>query len=1470
MAGGDEKREAGDGGGLNAEAERGNATSRDLDASGSVESHTSQPNGSDPNHPTTSYNEEAERGDQDQLAADVQGEELRKLQDAIENGCLDDVKELLDGRAGETRLSAKFQDDFDDGEKDQSALYLAARFGHQDVVEEILRREPNTDTRTGGFQWTALHIAAQNGHQLVVQRLLDAHADIEATTNDHETPLYLAAHNGRESVMETLLERGSNVESRDNIGWTVLHNTTHRGFPSAVKVLLEHGADIEATTNDEGQTALHIAAGWGHKEIVELLIERGAKTSRRDIEGRTPLYEAAKWGIPSIVKILLPEMDRDDIVSETKNGETALYRAAENKIEETVLILLENRAYLPASPRVGVTSMANPRECQAVGQLLVDQMKDTESTTRKSLEMVIYWAVLNGHEELVQECVKYGQDLKSWSRNGVTLLHVAASSGHEQIVSDLLLLEGMDVRAKTGIGVNAVHLAAGNGHGKVVSMLLDTLKDPDRWMCAIVEETEDKDRGTALSLAVNKDPQVAQLLWTEMENVSFEADPGAANKALVWAARLGGPKQERILGQLLRRALPEEGNLSELEKVIGTTSREWTTLHWAVYQGHEDVVFWLLVGGRHLKAKEMRTAKAIAKKMKERKIGSEGRRDGVASPDMTRKGNDTRGAGQNRNSRRNDFETQIGQAQRGGRSAYSWIFDLLHSPPPVQGLSARHDLDEEPTLQTPLPEKEKVCKNFAATIVDFYHQEGRIDFLYQSSNVFDVIYRLGPERIMSNTNIRRRENLRKEISKPRDLNPRRPRESTSETTRRAPAAGKSEVSSPGRQKTWSEVEHEAPGKSKARESRRTGGGGSEGSHLYMGELQFRWFHVAANNMDWIEDLIKRIFRDSGRKNLEHYPLSEFVNRSWSEVSGTAEQAPYMKPLCAKEPVVHKPQENKRNMERNTEQATPGQATLGQGLLKREKEGKEYPGGDKSAHPQPASKSRKNKHGKDGRAGSGISKDKHINESESSSLFNKVAIYMPYITFSSLDHFSKEDETSKDKKKQKDEDHAAESNEAAYVLNLDSELMEAYRGQVVHTSRSLDQYYYSSLLDTKFRDSDQVVTRYFRDKQGERKRMLRVDQLWLWVIDENTIITSSTHRLDDEEDPIHESILNDLAEGKNKRRSPPSSVEQMRDLIMNVTVGFISQLRVEVGTGKDASLESVLQIFENSINNISDAEARLFLELKERVDNSDKNQRGSQPTDTEQSANNPYYAIGEEIAKLREIKDIRDELNILKSLLEDQKVVWKQAFWDPVEKAYVGSKYMQSGGLAEAIDMIGDMDKYAERVQNSINSLLDLKQKQANILEAVSGRKQAEDTARQGNTIMVFTIVTIIFLPMSFLASLFALDVTSFPHRADNLVYTPGWIFPIMCKSPATLYPRSLRLTQSNIISWWKGSGKPKPKAPPSPPPEVLGGKTHDVAETESREPQRLRWRRVRKGAASQLWENGPAGADRSPKGEENV
>lgn len=73
-----------------------------------------------------------------------------------------------------------------------------------------------------------------------------------------------------------------------------------------------------------------------------------------------------------------------------------------------------------------------------------------------------------------------------------------------------------------------------------------------------------------------------------------------------------------------------------------------------------------------------------------------------------------------------------------------------------------------------------------------------------------------------------------------------------------------------------------------------------------------------------------------------------------------------------------------------------------------------------------------------------------------------------------------------------------------------------------------------------------------------------------------------------------------------------------------------------------------------------------------------------------------------------------------------------------------------------------MKSQADGVYESVRDLLDLKQKHANAIEARYAREQTDDTSRQGKTLTVFTTVTTIFLPISFIAAVFAIDMNHLP------------------------------------------------------------------------------------------------------------
>ncbi|EFJ46351.1 hypothetical protein VOLCADRAFT_62523 [Volvox carteri f. nagariensis] len=106
-------------------------------------------------------------------------------------------------------------------------LHYAARGGHLEAVELLLRSGADPNAATRGMRATPLHRAAGQGHLKVVERLLTAGADPEAVDCDLETPLHKAAAQGHGGVCRVLLSRGPrSAEVEDKGGRTAVQRAT--------------------------------------------------------------------------------------------------------------------------------------------------------------------------------------------------------------------------------------------------------------------------------------------------------------------------------------------------------------------------------------------------------------------------------------------------------------------------------------------------------------------------------------------------------------------------------------------------------------------------------------------------------------------------------------------------------------------------------------------------------------------------------------------------------------------------------------------------------------------------------------------------------------------------------------------------------------------------------------------------------------------------------------------------------------------------------------------------------------------------------------------------------------------------------------------------------------------------------------------------------------------------------------------
>ncbi|KAF2795655.1 hypothetical protein K505DRAFT_9870 [Melanomma pulvis-pyrius CBS 109.77] len=374
---------------------------------------------------------------------------------------------------------------------------------------------------------------------------------------------------------------------------------------------------------------------------------------------------------------------------------------------------------------------------------------------------------------------------------------------------------------------------------------------------------------------------------------------------------------------------------------------------------------------------------------------------------------------------------------------------------------------------------------------------------------------------------------------------------------------------------------------------------------------------------------------------------------------------------------------------------------------------------------------------------------------------------------------------------------------------------------LHVRRTLDQFFYHN-IDTQSRDQDQVVYRYqckgFSAKEsGIDPKIFMVDQLWMWILGKDLIVTAFPQRWEQpKNDPLN--VLDGIIEDINsKTRDPVRSVYDLSMIITGRCSGVFDRRR-------DIEEYQFLDMFESSIGDATELETILFKDFNiasaqasawlkhhrrpnrfsqhleaEGRNREHRNRRGTVPHshahalatpplreekfryDENNAIHAPLFVdqlldIGAETDLLAEIKDIRDELNMIAKVLEDQRSVLPDlevSITDIYREEHKSQQELKRRFKEQlkTIDVhmkdLERMDKQAERIYKSITDLLDLKQKHANAFEARFARDQAAGTARQSQTIMVFTIVTIIFLPLSFIAAIFTINIKEFPHENGN-------------------------------------------------------------------------------------------------------
>ncbi|KAH0848082.1 hypothetical protein FOPE_01699 [Fonsecaea pedrosoi] len=1405
--------------------------------------------------------------------------------------------------AGGQRKVAQFliQEGFDVStmHRGWTPLDFAAMAGKQEVAELLLDTEADVNANSSGM--TPLHWAAFEGSTEVVKLLLEPQrvAIIDSASDSGRTALHWATVMGEKGVVEHLLEKGADFELRDEDGYTPLHLASAQGHAELISILIQKGADHKAKQRNGGRTALHLAAHNNKMDAIRQLLNRGVDSNARDDDGRTVLHSAAASGSKDGMELLLKRVSAELIAVETMTGETCLESACAAGCLELVKFLLDKRdqnsiAIQDDGKAYALVSAASKGVIDVV-QLLVDHEADLKSTPgpweeRKKASMpeewielvgdilwmnrscwkssppsaqyTLQWAARNGDQCLLESVLSIDPTLVRGipDTTPATPLSWAAFGGQEKLAK--LLVEKLMGSPRRKMlpkedGLKALKIAVRKGYNTIAQDLLEIMSD---------EPGGETNRWTPLHWAVHyQEKSVVQDMLRSGAKPEERMNKGKS--ALELAQELGAIEIQRLLKTPLRFPRkpaplklpdsPEQGPT----KVCNTFTA--TIVDFSLFEGKDTTleiqksVYDILYGSGpekimdevrqiwdikqlehqfrwiHLPANNWRWLKDLVQKIsKDAKrtdeeytrvdnFISENRRDGEHLGDAHCRF-------MNPGVRVRYFTITIVSGPAKSLTMFQFHQPYLTSSKEASSIST--DRRQQTMSKTDaqikkpeLPTQEEPDKRRKQNLLGPERQEKLA--AKPSENKHGGLE--GPATAIEHV------------------------ENVGSQTPRANAAGSGPAETKVRPRGADNDEFpDAPNEPKR---------GETNTEQKKSTLAMKAGQSIETTKTSAKDRVHDTRRRTGLKESMMAIWVPFV--TWETVQG---QRQWRNAIRMVKQVQQGPDDfnvikkdilgssiNEARAQLKKEEISPGSINflLDSSCFRTLSAIEEVIETIHKKTEEADNDSRANLNDELKTLERAIEHLRDLTPSPSLSVFKCLEDLQEAVEI-----YSGNLETSK------------ETQLLRYYLGLSPR--DDVTTHHLHVARTLDQYYYTSLPDTRRRDADQVVRRYQkakcrgrrsgenqRDNQNEHEqnehaqnvnffqrilnllrskssasdgkntgshiaslppngnpdidsrdfRMCMVDQLWLWIIDDKTIITcfpdqwgqnpKAGEGAESAAGNGEDCLIHRISKYVNDEIRPPTrTVYQMAALITSFCTDFVDQCKVKADGGSASSpSESFLHVFADSIGVVMDKEVRYFEDFKRGIAARHKN------TQTTHDSHSPSseLRLDKEIALLEEIKDIRDELNILRSICTDQDAVLKTLSklatgGDDSEGKTVANDltldyYRQRSNIDTRIARIDKMQRDILMAYDAMNHLLDLKQKDANILEAVEARHQAEATTKQGRTIMVFTIVTIIFLPMSFLASIYALNIQSFPHdQSGNVSYPSEWIFSRIFGTTAAL------------------------------------------------------------------------------------
>jgi len=240
--------------------------------------------------------------------------------------------------------------------KEERLLCEASYHGYINIVKLLIKYEADINIQNT-YGDTPLLMAINNKQFEIANMLIDFGADVKLMPKSNDTTIGWACYHGNLQLVKKLISKYEKNELKeitntiDYNGWSILHDACSSYNEEIIKIILKTGAD----PNIKIKNADNAFEFCMNKCIRSL----GYLIKYANIEDLTNNFESihnCERVSDDDIKIML---DRIDVNHKNKYGKTPLMIACDNKMYDTVKILIKKGADVNAKDNDGKTALNN-------------------------------------------------------------------------------------------------------------------------------------------------------------------------------------------------------------------------------------------------------------------------------------------------------------------------------------------------------------------------------------------------------------------------------------------------------------------------------------------------------------------------------------------------------------------------------------------------------------------------------------------------------------------------------------------------------------------------------------------------------------------------------------------------------------------------------------------------------------------------------------------------------------------------------------------------------------------------------------------------------------------------------------------------------------------------------------------------------------------------------------------------------